>query len=70
VWAFLIILMLVTFYTAYWLTNYIAWWQSCLLVNAFYGWLWFELAWADTYRFRQFDESRDSLFPAFRRLDV
>lgn len=70
IWAILIALIFVTFGGGYYLTNYIRWWQSCLIVNALYGLLFFELAWRDTYRFRQVDEARDSLFPAFRRLDV
>jgi hypothetical protein len=41
-----------------------------MLLNGIFGLVIFELAWKDTYRFRQEDEERDRLFPAFRRLDV
>ena len=70
IWLILIGLMLATFAAGYYLTKYVKWWQSCLIVNAFYGLVFFELGWRDTYRFRQIDEERDKLFPAFRRLDV
>lgn len=69
-WAILIGLIFVTLYAAWFMTYYMRWKYSLMIVNAFYGLLLFELGWRDTYRFRQVDEERDKLFPAFRRLDV
>jgi MFS family permease len=70
IWAFLIGLIFATVLLGYYLTRFVTWWQSCLVVNALYGLLLFELGWRDTLRFRQVDEERDKLFPAYRRLDV
>ena len=70
IWAILIGLIFVTCFVAWYLTYYMRLKYSLMIVNAFYGLILFELAWRDTYRFRQIDEERDKLFPAFRRLDV
>lgn len=70
IWAILVAFFAGVILTGYFLTKYMAWWQSVMLLNGIFGLVIFELAWKDTYRFRQEDEERDRLFPAFRRLDV
>lgn len=41
-----------------------------MIFNALFGLTIFEMSWKDNQRFRQPDEERDKLFPAFRRKDV
>lgn len=43
---------------------------TCVIVQALLGIIVVEYAWAKTKKFREVDEKRDALFPAFRRLDV
>ena len=49
---------------------YIAWWKALLIANALSGVGFFEIAWFLGQRFRDGDEQRDAMFPAFRRTDV
>ena len=54
----------------FWASYYIAGWKALLIANALSGAGFFELAWFVGQRFRDGDDERDDLFPAFRRTDV
>ena len=54
----------------YYATYYIAWWKAALIANALAGMSFFEICWFVGQRFRDGDEERDKLFPAFRRTDA
>jgi hypothetical protein len=54
---------------AYLLTYYIPWWQALILWNVSLGLTFVNIAWSLVPRYLTPNEERDSLFPAFRRLD-
>ena len=54
---------------AYCLTYYIPWWQALILWNVSLGFTYVNIAWSLVPRYLTPNEERDSLFPAFRRLD-
>ena len=54
---------------AYFLSYWIPWWQAALLGNATIGLIALEFAWSLVPRYLVANEERDSMFPAFRRLD-
>lgn len=53
----------------YQLSYYLAWWLALVIFNASVGVICLNLLWGPIKRYRVENEERDSLFPAFRRLD-
>jgi len=54
---------------AYLLSHWIPGWQALLIGNATIGLIALEYAWSLIPRYLVANEARDSMFPAFRRLD-
>ena len=66
---FMLIKIIISSFTAYIAAYFIPWWISLLIWNAAFGLIVLTTAWSLIPRFLEANEERDSLFPAFRRLD-
>lgn len=62
--------IMLSFFCAFYLSYYLPWWVTLMLWNALNGLTLFNMFWFQVQRYKDVNEERDSLFPAFRRLDA